>query len=150
MELFHSFNIFSCILHCPSLSTPHLFRAAELSLHFHFYFPKHLLFHHLLGQGHPVRHVVIKRTTAAHTAHLDQNPCTVRLPGIPSWLVEGRGTLSAGPYGEHMRAQESRLCQDRTPLTAAFSLLLSIRSAQHVHHMWTSSWIQNKHFRSQG
>ena len=45
-----------------------------------------------------------------------------------------------------MWAQESRLFQDRTPLAIAFSLSLSIRSAQ---HMWTSSWNQNKQFVSQ-
>lgn len=36
-------------------------------------------------------------------------PCTVRLPRIPLWLVEGRSRFRAWPDGEHMWAQENRL-----------------------------------------
>lgn len=79
------FILFSCTLPCP-LSTSHLpptcslqQNPAYISVLFSktFAFPSATLQpvpspkkHHLLGQGHPVRHVVIKRATVAHTAYL--------------------------------------------------------------------------------
>lgn len=91
----------------------------------------------------PDTHVVIKWATVDHAAYLDPS-CTVRLPGILLWFVEGRGAFRAGPYGEHMWAQESKLCHNRTPLAKVSGPILLIRSVQHVHHMWISSSNQNK------
>lgn len=65
--------------------------------------------------------------------------CTVGLPGILWRLAKGRGTFRAQPYGEHMWAQENKLLRDRTPSATASWFSLLIRSARHIHCMWTSS-----------
>lgn len=82
------------------------------------------------------RHTVIEvRRSGAGSIFMQ---CTVRLPGIPWRLAKGRGTFRARPYGRHMWAQENKLLRDETPSATAGWFPLVIRSARHIHRMWTS------------
>lgn len=148
-NFFHSSNTSSRILRRPLFSpTSHVLRGSRTRPTFPFLFFQNIcFFRHLLGQGRPVGHVLIKRTAAAHTSTFRPKPAYSTASWNSLVVSGGKGhALAPGHVENTCGHRKSRLCQDRTPSTAAFSLLSvdKICTARPPHVDF-----QNKHFRSQ-
>lgn len=148
-NFFHSSNTSSRILRRPLFSpTSHVLRGSRTRPTFPFLFFQNICFSVTCWvKVTRLDTWRLKRTAAAHTSTFRPKPAYSTASWNSLVVSGGKGhALAPGHVENTCGHRKSRLCQDRTPSTAAFSLLSvdKICTARPPHVDF-----QNKHFRSQ-